>query len=118
MTTAAAFVERGQLKMVLQVLIPMTVFVVLSIYIGIYISTFLFIGFFMIWHGRYPLYKTLPVAVLVPIAAFHHFRNLVPCAAAEGTVGALARLLRMAVQGGGTSRDERNDKQPGGPGTG
>ena len=55
-----SFVERRQLKMVLQVLIPMTIFVVLSIYIGIYISTFLFIGFFMTWHGRYPVYKTLP----------------------------------------------------------
>jgi putative tricarboxylic transport membrane protein len=64
------FVSRGELKMVLQVLIPMTVFVVLSIYIGIYISTFLFMGFFMTWHGRYPIYKTLPIAILVPVVLF------------------------------------------------
>jgi putative tricarboxylic transport membrane protein len=64
------FIAHGELVMVLQVLIPMTMFVILSIYIGIYISTTLFIGFFMMWHGHYPLYKTIPVAVLVPIALF------------------------------------------------
>jgi putative tricarboxylic transport membrane protein len=64
------FVARHELVMVLQVLIPMTVFVVLSVYIGIYISTALFIGFFMIWHGNYPLYKTIPIAVAVPVALF------------------------------------------------
>jgi putative tricarboxylic transport membrane protein len=64
------FIAHGELMMVLQVLIPMSIFVVLSLYIGIYISTFLFIGFFMTWHGRYPLWKTLPVAILVPIVLF------------------------------------------------
>ena len=58
------------MKMGLQVLIPTIIFVVLSIYIGIYISTFLFIGFFMTWHGRYPIWKTFPVAALVPVALF------------------------------------------------
>jgi putative tricarboxylic transport membrane protein len=65
-----SFIAHGELIMVLQVLIPMTIFVVLSIYIGIYISTALFIGFFMTWHGRYPLYKTVPVAISVPIVLF------------------------------------------------
>jgi putative tricarboxylic transport membrane protein len=65
-----SFIAYGELVMVLQVLIPMTIFVILSIYIGIYISTFLFIGFFMTWHGRYPLYKTIPIAFLVPVALF------------------------------------------------
>ncbi len=65
-----SFLARGELVMVLSILIPMTIFVVLSLYIGIYISTFLFITFFMMWHGRYSLYKTIPIAVLVPIALF------------------------------------------------
>ncbi len=64
------FIAGGELRMMLSVLIPMTIFVVLSIYIGIYISTFLFICFFMMWLGRYPIYKTLPVAIFVPIALF------------------------------------------------
>jgi len=65
-----AFIGRGELIMVLQVLIPMSIFVVLSIYIGIYISMMLFIGFFMLWHGRYPLYKTVPVVIVVPVVLF------------------------------------------------
>jgi putative tricarboxylic transport membrane protein len=65
-----SFVGRRELKMILQVLIPMTVFVVLAIYIGIYISMALFIGFFMMWLGRYPLYKTLPLAIGVAVALF------------------------------------------------
>jgi putative tricarboxylic transport membrane protein len=64
------FIARGELKMVLQVLVPMTVFVVLAIYIGIYISMALFIGFFMFWHGRYPIYKTVPIALTVPVVLF------------------------------------------------
>jgi putative tricarboxylic transport membrane protein len=65
-----SFIARGELVMVLQVLVPMTIFVVLSIYIGIYISMALFIGFFMMWHGRYPVYKTIPVALAVPVVLF------------------------------------------------
>lgn len=65
-----SFVARGELMMVLQVLIPTIVFVVLSIYIGIYIPTALFIGFFMTWHGRYPAYKAIPIAVAIPIVLF------------------------------------------------
>ena len=64
------FVTHRELIMVLQVLIPTTIFVILAVYIGIYISMALFIGFFMIWHGRYPIYKTLPVMLLVPIVIF------------------------------------------------
>jgi len=65
-----SFLAPTELVMVLSILIPMGIFVVLSLYIGIYISTFLFITFFMTWHGRYPFYKTLPVALVVPVVLF------------------------------------------------
>jgi len=64
------FVTHGELMMVLQVLIPTTIFVILSVYIGIYISMALFIGFFMMWHGHYSIYKTLPMMLIVPIVLF------------------------------------------------
>ena len=47
-----SFLARSELMMVLSLLIPMTIFVIASLYIGIYITTFLFITFFMTWHGR------------------------------------------------------------------
>jgi putative tricarboxylic transport membrane protein len=64
------FIARGELIMVLQVLIPTFIFVVLSITIGIYISTFLFICFFMLWHGRYRAYKAVSLALFVPVLLF------------------------------------------------
>ncbi|HVJ11303.1 MAG TPA: tripartite tricarboxylate transporter TctB family protein, partial [Burkholderiales bacterium] len=48
------FVELGQLKLVLTVLIPTAIYAGLVTWIGIYASSFLFIGFFMRWLGRYP----------------------------------------------------------------
>src|SRR6185312_7608514 len=65
-----SFIGRGELVRVFQMLVPMTIFVVLSIYIGIYISMALFIGFFMVWNGGYSPYKALPLAVLLPIILF------------------------------------------------
>jgi putative tricarboxylic transport membrane protein len=67
------FVERSQVKQVLQVLIPTVVFVGTIGFLGIYLAAALFITFFMWWLGKYPLYKILPIAVLVPVALFFMF---------------------------------------------
>jgi putative tricarboxylic transport membrane protein len=67
------FVERSQVKQVLQVLIPTAVFVGTIGFLGIYLAAALFITFFMWWLGKYPLYKILPIAVLVPVALFFMF---------------------------------------------
>ena len=64
------FLHHREMMMVLQVLVPTLIFVVASIYIGIYISMAVFIAFFMMWHGNYPWYKALPAAVAVPVVLF------------------------------------------------
>jgi putative tricarboxylic transport membrane protein len=70
---SVAFVRRDQLMLVLQVLIPSAIFVAMIGFTGLYIAIALFIGFFMWWHGRFPIVKIVPVAVLVPIALFLMF---------------------------------------------
>lgn len=65
-----SFVGRHELIRMFQVLIPTAIFSVLTIYIGIYISTVLFIGFFMMWMGKYPIHKTVPVALAIPVLLF------------------------------------------------
>jgi putative tricarboxylic transport membrane protein len=65
-----AFVQVGQLKMVLTVLIPTAIFAALVTWIGIYVSGALFIGFFMYWLGKYPWWKTIFVSVLT-VAVFY-----------------------------------------------
>ncbi len=57
------FVEVGQLKLVLSVLVPSTVFVALVGWLGIYVSAILYIGFFMRWLGNYVWWKVLLVSV-------------------------------------------------------
>ena len=57
------FVEVGQLKMVLAVLVPTAVFAGLVTWIGIYVSSVLFIGFFMRWLGKYAWWKVAAVSI-------------------------------------------------------
>jgi hypothetical protein len=58
-----SFVEVGQLKLVLAVLVPSAIFVALVGWLGIYVSGALFVGFFMRWLGKYPWWKVLAVAL-------------------------------------------------------
>jgi len=58
-----AFVEVGQLKLVLSVLVPTAVYALLVTWIGVYASSVLFIGFFMRWLGKYDWWKAVAVGL-------------------------------------------------------
>lgn len=64
------FVGKGQLWSVLQVLIPTGIYVALIPVLGIYVAAALFICFFMVWMGKYPIWKAVPIAVGVPLFLF------------------------------------------------
>lgn len=57
------FVEVGQAKLVLSVLLPSAVFVALVGWLGIYLAGFLFVAFFMRWLGKYPWWKVAAVSL-------------------------------------------------------
>jgi len=57
------FVQVGQLKLVLTVLIPTAIYAALIGWIGIYVSSILFIGFFMRWLGKYAWWKVAAVSL-------------------------------------------------------
>jgi hypothetical protein len=57
------FVQVGQLKLVLTVLIPTAIFAAAVTWIGIYTSAVLFIAFFMIWLGKYAWWKAVAVSL-------------------------------------------------------
>jgi hypothetical protein len=61
--TDRAFVEVGQLKMVMSVLVPTAVYVGIIGWLGIYVASILFIGFFMRWLGKYDWWKLAAVSV-------------------------------------------------------
>ena len=57
------FVEVGQLKLVLAVLVPTAIYATLVGWIGIYVASILFIAFFMRWLGKYAWWKVAAVSV-------------------------------------------------------
>jgi len=64
------FVEVGQLKLVLAVLVPTALYAAAVTWIGIYVASVLFIGFFMRWLGKYPWWKVFAVS-LGAVVAFY-----------------------------------------------
>ncbi len=75
-TAGKAFVERGQLKLVLSVLLPSLVYVLLIGGVGpwnglgIYVASTLFIAFFMRWLGEYAWWKAAAVSVGTSVAFY------------------------------------------------
>jgi hypothetical protein len=67
------FVLMGQLKMVLTVLIPTGIYAALVTWIGIYVSSVLFIGFFMRWLGKYAWWKVVVTSIVTMVAFYFVF---------------------------------------------
>jgi len=74
------FVTRAQLRPVLTTLLPSAGFVVLVQWIGLYVATAFFIGFYMRWIGRYRWVPVILLGVLFPVLTFIVFEKwfLVP----------------------------------------
>ena len=74
------FAEWGQLRQVMAVVIPSTIYVAIIPWTGIYISSVLLIAVFMIWLGRYSVQFSAFIAVAVIVATYLTFEKwfLVP----------------------------------------
>jgi hypothetical protein len=59
----AVFVEVGQLRLVLSVLVPTAVYAGLIGWIGIYVASALFVALFMRWLGKYAWWKVAVVSL-------------------------------------------------------
>lgn len=86
------FVEVGQLKLVLSVLVPSAIFAGLVGWLGIYVSGILFIGFFMRWLGKYPWWKLAAVSFGVCVTFFVIFEIWFKVPLPKGPVEALLGL--------------------------
>jgi hypothetical protein len=67
------FVEKEPFKQVMAVLLPAIVFVLGVQLIGIYVSSALYIAIFMVWLGKYPIWKAVAVSVGVSAALYLMF---------------------------------------------
>jgi hypothetical protein len=64
------FVELGALKLVLTVLVPAAIYVASIAWLGIYVSSALFVAFFMRWLGKYAWWKAAAVSIGNSVAFF------------------------------------------------
>jgi hypothetical protein len=65
-----SFVDKESFKQVMAVLLPAIVFVLGVQLIGIYVSSVFYIAIFMVWLGKYPIWKALAVSVGVSVALY------------------------------------------------
>ncbi len=67
---AESFVSREELKLILTVLVPTVIYVSLIAFLGFYVTSTLYIAYFMRQLGKYPWIKIVPVSAGVSIAFF------------------------------------------------
>ena len=67
------FVRRGAVAPVLKVLLPATAFVLSMHWIGLYVATTLYMGFYMRWIGRHSWASVVVVSVTVSVVTFYVF---------------------------------------------
>ena len=68
-----SFVDSEPLKQVMAVLLPAIVFVLGVQLIGIYVASAIYIAIFMVWLGKYPIWKAVAVSVGVSAALYLMF---------------------------------------------
>lgn len=74
------FVTREQLRPVLKVLWPATGMVLLTEFLGLYVASALYLGFYMRWMGRHSRLAVIVLSLGIPLATFLIFERwfLVP----------------------------------------
>jgi hypothetical protein len=84
------FVTYAELGQVLSVLVPTAIFVAVIYFLGIYVASAIFIGWFMITHGKFGKPLVAAISIGVPLMLFMLFEKwfLVPL-----PKGPLERLL-------------------------
>jgi putative tricarboxylic transport membrane protein len=75
-----AFVTRVQLGPVLQVFWPAVAMVFLTHFVGLYVASALYIGFYMRWVGRHSWFAVAGLSIAIPVISFLIFESwfLVP----------------------------------------
>jgi putative tricarboxylic transport membrane protein len=80
------FSDWEQLRRVLSVVVPTTIYVALVPFLGMYVSSILLIAVFMMWLGKYSVWYTLPVAVGVPAVVYIVFERYFQIALPKGPI--------------------------------
>lgn len=67
------FVTRAQLGPVFKVLWPAVAMVALTHFIGLYVASAIYLGFYMRWVGRHSWFAVVTLSIAIPVVAFLTF---------------------------------------------
>jgi len=87
------FVTRGQLGRIFAMLVPATVYVIAIAYLGIYVSSTVFLAYFMARHGRHAYWLTALISIGMPIVLFLLFEVWFKTPLPKGPLEAMFGLL-------------------------
>lgn len=90
-----AFVERGQFKLVLAVLLPALIYVLAIQWFGIYLASAVYMAVFMVWLGKYPWWKAALLGVTVSVVVYLMFEVWFKVALHKGTLYDPLSLLSL-----------------------
>jgi putative tricarboxylic transport membrane protein len=87
-----SFVSVSALKLILAMFIPTAIYVALIGWLGLYVSSILYIGVFMIWLGKYSWLKAAAVSVGVTVVSYLLFEVWFKVPLPKGPLEALLGL--------------------------
>jgi hypothetical protein len=87
-----AFVDREQLGRVLSVFVPAILYVVAIVFVGIYVASAIYIAAFMVLLGKYPVWKSVLIGVVVNALFFAMFEVWFKVPLYKGTLAPLSFL--------------------------
>ncbi|MEO6565886.1 MAG: tripartite tricarboxylate transporter TctB family protein [Casimicrobiaceae bacterium] len=67
------FVEKGQARLIMAVLIPTILYTIVIWLLGIYVASLLFITVFMLWQGKFSWLKSILISAMVVVALWLMF---------------------------------------------
>jgi putative tricarboxylic transport membrane protein len=73
--TGRIFAEREKLRLVLKVLWPAVLAVTLMQWLGLYVASALYLGFYMRWVGRHSWTVVIPLSIGIPVLTFLVFEK-------------------------------------------
>ena len=73
--TGRIFAEREKLGLVLKVLWPAVLAVALMQWLGLYVASALYLGFYMRWVGRHSWAVVIPLSIGIPVLTFLVFEK-------------------------------------------
>ena len=90
----AVFVDSVQLKRVMSVLVPATLYVLAIQFLGLYVASAIYIALFMIVLGKYSWLKSVAVALVINALLFFMFETWFKVPLYQGTLEPLGLLTR------------------------